>query len=161
MQHAEVFHNAPNEHVYNTDRYSRQANVTNILHELYEYAQPKSYIIGSAQSVSVDNPFNTPAQYKIYFLNIPDSAAIITLQVDTNDKAPIPSATPISAYVGYAFNGPVAANTNIGEWLDFEQNVMLKFSGTFPTQETIIIGFRRRKDLFIPTNVTPFNDPSM
>lgn len=146
---------------YELDHYSRSQNVANIIHSDYEFAQPKSYIIGTAGATQVDNPFNTPAQFKVYFLNVPDSNAVVTLQTDNTDTTTLPaSSQAIKGFIGFAFIGPIAANSNIGEWTDFEQNVLLKVSGTLTTQETIIIGFRRKKDLLLPRNTTAFNDLS-
>lgn len=151
------------EHIYKPEevyRFYQTHNILNLPDEAYEYAQPKTYIMGANAVFQVDNPFNTPAQYLIYLLAIPDNGAMVSIQADSTDTISIPANNQaIKGMIGYTFIGPITATANIGQWVDFQQNLQLRFYGTLTTQETVILGFRRMRDLMIPANLHPFNEP--
>jgi len=140
--------------------YRRDRDPTNIINEDYEYTKPQTLIFqapsGTAsQIVTVQNPFNTPAQFCLLYMALKEQFDYVSINFDQPASTGFPSTQFVP---GMIFNDniqPVPQNY----WIDFSDYIQCFMNvGTIGTN--IIIGFRRLREHVIPRNFTPLNEPS-
>jgi hypothetical protein len=161
LQQASVVHNQGNNRVYKWEEIKDiPAGTPNYdTKDIYEYSQPKSFRMRGTNNFQVSNPFDTPAQYALLYAQVSDAGAYLALTTDNNDMTGLPVTTnSIQDFPGWIISqqNPI---TPIAYWVDFSDFVLVRC--TAPSSfTTFTLGFRRRKNMYIPQNTTMFNEPS-
>lgn len=122
----------------------------------YEYSLPKSFLIVDNMSEQVDNPFNTPAQFSLRYVQIADSSATLQIMVDNPDTNVVPNGVDAKNVPGIIMIGTVVQSMP-SDWLDFQQFIMIK-TNNVTNKMNFIIRFRRLRDQYIPKNVNMMNE---
>lgn len=162
MQHVPVVRNTENVHVFQPENVSRLQDVTTIFSkddEKYEFSQPKTFLLvdNTQPLLRVDNPFDTPAQCGLCYVQIAATAGRVQLQIDNADQSPIQNTNNVTGMPGLLFVGSMNAVFTPPIWTDFQEFVALK-TLSVPPNITVILLFRRETALALPRNLTPMNE---
>lgn len=160
LWHVPQDRNVDNSNVFAEQHVLRTPDITNSIYDGYEYSQPKGYRLVSASTFQANNPFNSPAQFCLYYARVNDANNYLALNVDSNDSSPLTLNSNILDFPGILLTqtstSPLAP---FPQWVDFQSFVLCRVGGTITTFTEFVLIFRRRREVYIPNNKTPFNGP--